>query len=129
MKQEQPAQIPPLLPGTIFLTESPALPVVGMKINTLTPVEELERIGAQLGELTGNWQIKGLCTLAEDPDLFFPTKRSKEALKPLAAICMRCAVETECLEDALDKRIPHGYRGGMSEQVRKKLLKKRDATL
>ena len=59
-----------------------------------------------------------------DPDLFFPAAESgaaRDAQVPAAkAVCARCPVRSECLDEAL-ARIPYGIAGGLTEHERQRL--------
>lgn len=67
------------------------------------------------------WAAYGSCRGA-DPDLFFPGEDSRpdEGLK----ICSGCPVRAECLDWALETRIPYGIWGGMTERARRRLLRR-----
>jgi len=53
------------------------------------------------------------------PDLFFTDSPSRE--KRAVAVCARCPVRDECLDDAVDRDDRHGIRGGMTPAGRKAL--------
>jgi WhiB family redox-sensing transcriptional regulator len=57
-----------------------------------------------------------------DPDLFFPVSEGSpdEALK----VCRACPVREECLEWALDTRVPYGIWGGHTERERRRMLRR-----
>lgn len=75
------------------------------------------------------WQLNGACR-HEDPDSFFleylergPSKRKKE--QKAIAICNTCPVIQQCREHAL--RVPeiYGVWGGLTEEQRRIILRKR----
>lgn len=57
-----------------------------------------------------------------DPDTQFVGGAEQNAAKRL---CVNCEVRTECLAEALDRRIQHGVWGGMTERQRRALLRRR----
>lgn len=69
----------------------------------------------------GDWARRGACSRGNPDDLFVQGAEQNRA----KAICMGCAVRTECLADALDNRTEFGVWGGMTERERRALLKKR----
>lgn len=74
-----------------------------------TELEELE--GALCAEV-GPWL-----------ELWFP--EPGESPEPAKAICRRCPVRTECLDQALRNGKQHGVWGGLSENERKVLRRQR----
>ena len=54
-----------------------------------------------------------------DPDALFVQGAAQNRAK---AVCVGCAVRTECLADALDNRVEFGVWGGMTERERRALL-------
>ena len=67
------------------------------------------------------WAAYASCREA-DPELFFggSDAQTREAVK----ICSGCAVRDECLEWALDMRISYGIWGGLTEQERRRALRR-----
>ena len=65
-----------------------------------------------------DWWDSAVCAQT-DPELFFPEKglRPREA----KAVCARCPVRAECLEDALTQDRVYGVWGGTTERERRKL--------
>lgn len=62
------------------------------------------------------WRDLALCAQA-DPDAFFPGKG--DPIAAARAVCRRCPVARECLEDALAQdEQPHGIWGGKSRRER-----------
>lgn len=54
-----------------------------------------------------------------DPELFFPEKGG--STREAKAVCRRCSLQTECLEQALTTGERFGIWGGKSERERRKL--------
>lgn len=76
-----------------------------------------------------DWQMKGACR-GEDPSLFFhpdgergPAREAREAAAK--AICAACPVRTMCAEHALTVREPYGVWGGLSEDDRDAVYRRR----
>lgn len=84
---------------------------------------------ALVHRLTGarpGWHAEAACR-GEDLSVFFPVRG--DSSKPAKAICERCPVRTECLEEALaDLELDFGVRGGMSARERKALRTARNQT-
>ncbi|MFI6112900.1 WhiB family transcriptional regulator [Kitasatospora sp. NPDC051164] len=57
-----------------------------------------------------------------DPDELFADGAAQNRAK---SVCVGCAIRTECLADALDRRVEFGIWGGMTERERRALLKRR----
>lgn len=82
---------------------------------------------AQLAAQTPNWQALGACRL-EDADLFFPVGQSQEAIEQedeAKAVCRSCSVMERCLSWALETRQDVGVWGGLSEDERRRLHKRK----
>lgn len=74
-----------------------------------------------------DWRHRAVCR-DEDPELFFPVGNSGPALVQTAeakAVCRRCPVASECLEWALENRQYDGVWGGMSEDERSALKRRK----
>jgi WhiB family transcriptional regulator, redox-sensing transcriptional regulator len=72
------------------------------------------------------WWSRAACASA-DPDLFFPISHSGPAVRQVMrakAICARCDIQRECLLYALDAGSIQGVWGGMTEEERKRLLRR-----
>lgn len=67
------------------------------------------------------WAWYASCREA-DADLFF--EGSVEATAEARRICSGCPVRQECLEWALDTRVPYGIWGGLTERQRRRLLRR-----
>jgi WhiB family redox-sensing transcriptional regulator len=61
------------------------------------------------------------CRTADPEELFVEGAAQHKA----KAVCIGCAVRTECLSYALDSRIEHGIWGGMTDRERRALLRRR----
>lgn len=89
------------------------------------PYEEFDP-WACIGPLPA-WRQKAAC-LDEDPELFFPigtTGRALDQIEEAKAVCQHCPVIQECLKWALDTNQDAGVWGGMSEEQRRTLRRKR----
>ncbi|MFJ8857925.1 WhiB family transcriptional regulator [Streptomyces sp. NPDC102451] len=74
-----------------------------------------------------NWRMHAACR-EEDPDLFFPIGSSGPALvqaEEAKAVCGICPVREQCLEWALEKGQDAGVWGGMDENERRALKRRR----
>ena len=74
-----------------------------------------------------DWRFEAAC-LSHDPELFFPIGDSGPAVDQVEAakaVCRTCPVIKECLEWALDTGQDAGVWGGMSEQERLALRRRR----
>ena len=71
-----------------------------------------------------DWRERAACRAGVDPDLFFPAAESGAArdaqVRAAKAVCARCLVRSECLDEAL-VRIPYGIAGGLTERERQRL--------
>ena len=73
------------------------------------------------------WWSRAACSTA-DPDLFFPISGAGLALKQVTrakAICARCPIQQECLSYALAAGPIQGVWGGMTEEERRSLARRR----
>jgi WhiB family redox-sensing transcriptional regulator len=68
-----------------------------------------------------NWRVRASCRDV-DPDRLFVRGADQRQAK---IVCLSCPVRTECLAEALDKRIEFGVWGGMTERERRALLRRR----
>jgi WhiB family redox-sensing transcriptional regulator len=72
-----------------------------------------------------NWRVRASCRDV-DPDRLFVKGADQRKVK---MVCLSCPVRTECLAEALDKRIEFGVWGGMTERERRSLLRRRPDVL
>lgn len=63
-----------------------------------------------------DWIDRALCAQT-DPEIFYPDKGG--TTRPAKAVCARCEVRAECLQEALDTGDEHGIRGGLSPRERR----------
>ncbi|WP_329170520.1 WhiB family transcriptional regulator [Streptomyces sp. NBC_01685] len=74
-----------------------------------------------------NWRMHAACR-EEDPDLFFPIGSSGPALvqaEEAKAVCGICPVREQCLEWVLENGQDAGVWGGMDENERRALKRRR----
>ena len=72
--------------------------------------------------MEGDWRNSANCKTV-DPELFFPTGEKSgfdlDQIDKAKAVCMGCAVLSQCLEYALETNQEFGIWGGMSATERK----------
>jgi len=74
-----------------------------------------------------DWRDHAACR-DEDPELFFPVGTTGPAASQVAqakAVCHRCTVASDCLSWALATGQDSGVWGGMSEEERRALKRRR----
>ncbi|MFI8003133.1 WhiB family transcriptional regulator [Streptomyces sp. NPDC086010] len=74
-----------------------------------------------------NWRMHAACR-DEDPDLFFPIGSTGPALvqvEEAKAVCGTCPVREQCLDWALEYAQDAGVWGGMDENERRALKRRR----
>ncbi|HLS01222.1 MAG TPA: WhiB family transcriptional regulator [Beutenbergiaceae bacterium] len=74
-----------------------------------------------------DWRTKAAC-LNEDPELFFPIGNTGPALVQIEeakAVCRQCPVVEVCLKWAMETGQDAGVWGGMSEDERRSLKRRR----
>ncbi len=74
-----------------------------------------------------DWRDRAAC-LDEDPELFFPIGNTGPALQQIEdakAICRTCPVIDECLKFALENGQDAGVWGGLSEDERRALKRRK----
>ncbi|MDU0968412.1 MAG: WhiB family transcriptional regulator [Actinomycetaceae bacterium] len=74
-----------------------------------------------------DWRSTAAC-LTEDPELFFPIGNTGPAIaqaERAKAVCATCEVVETCLTWALDNNQDAGVWGGMSEDERRSLKRRR----
>lgn len=69
----------------------------------------------------GDWRVRAACR-DENPDQLFVRGAEQRQAR---MVCFGCPVRTECLAEALDKKIEFGVWGGMTERERRALLRRR----
>jgi WhiB family redox-sensing transcriptional regulator len=70
-----------------------------------------------------SWQDAALCAQT-DPEAFFPEKGG--SVRSPKRVCASCPVTAECLEFALENRMPFGIWGGTTERQRRVILAARE---
>lgn len=76
-----------------------------------------------------DWRNHAACR-DEDPELFFPIGNSGPAVTQIEEakeVCRSCPVSTSCLKWALETGQDGGVWGGMSEDERRSLKRRRNA--
>lgn len=79
-----------------------------------------------LGASVDDWRHQAACR-QEDSELFFPIGNTGPALLQIEeakAVCGSCPVLQQCAQWALETREPHGVWGGMSEDDRRRILRR-----
>ena len=71
------------------------------------------------------WQLQALCRGGE-AEIFFPHKGTPAAARPAKRICIGCTVRADCLRYALAHNEVHGVWGGLSENERRELQRRRE---
>lgn len=74
-----------------------------------------------------DWRHNAAC-LTEDPELFFPIGNTGPALAQIERakqVCTRCEVREQCLSWALEAGQDHGVWGGMSEEERRAIKRRK----
>ena len=85
------------------------------------------RSNRRLEDRTMDWRHRAACR-EEDPELFFPIGTTGPALMQVEdakAVCRRCDVVESCLNWALENGQDAGVWGGMSEDERRALKRRR----
>jgi WhiB family redox-sensing transcriptional regulator len=80
-------------------------------------------------EPVSDWRERGAC-VDQDPELFFPSGRTRAALEQTdraRAVCARCAVAGLCLSWALSTGEQFGIWGGTSPEDRRAIRRSRSA--
>lgn len=73
-----------------------------------------------LGFHLPDWYVQALCAQT-DPEAFFPEKGG--STREAKAVCRRCPVQAECIDEALANEERFGIWGGLSERERRKILR------
>ena len=78
-----------------------------------------------------DWRDRAAC-LDEDPELFFPIGSTGPAVHQeieAKQVCGRCPVREQCLTWALEAGQDHGVWGGLTEDERRSLKRRRSRAL
>lgn len=75
------------------------------------------------------WQLEGVCR-SEDPEMFFlpyniRMSEKRKYIERAKAVCRTCPVIEQCLQYALDTEEQYGIWGGLSENERRVILRRR----
>ena len=87
----------------------------------------LSGVMMSLASRQDNWRERGACLLV-DRELFFPLSTAAGSQPQITAakrICARCQVRGTCLDFALSTGQPNGIWGGMTEEERSNLRRRR----
>ena len=82
-----------------------------------------------LGSADSSWRRNASCK-DTDPELFFPIGTTGQALIQITeakVVCDECAVRGKCLDFALETNQDWGIWGGMSEDERREIRRRRAA--
>jgi len=77
--------------------------------------------------ISNDWPDRAAC-IGEDPELFFPIGNTGPAVRQIEeakAVCRTCPVIDKCLEYAIETGQDHGVWGGMSEDERRAIKKRK----
>jgi len=72
--------------------------------------------------MSDSWRQYARC-LGADPETFYPS--SEDQADEARAICAVCPVREPCLEHAIVAREKQGVWGGLTEQERRRLIRRR----
>ncbi len=76
--------------------------------------------------MTADWRDLAACGNDLDPDRWFPGPEApKRQIATLLAVCARCPVRIQCLQDALDRDERYGIWGGVTAEGRRTLARQR----
>ncbi|MFF2657324.1 WhiB family transcriptional regulator [Kitasatospora sp. NPDC058032] len=82
-------------------------------MNTIRELELAHIIGLNRGNQ--HWRLKAACAAHPKPDAWFAPPRAAAHHQALA-LCRRCPVRRECLEDAVECHVTDGIRGGLTSE-------------
>ena len=71
-----------------------------------------------------DWRSEAACR-DHDPELFFPVGRGDPWQLAAIRVCRGCPVRDRCLTWALDHDVAHGVWGGLSEEEREMIARRR----
>lgn len=104
-------------------------PVLFIKEKHMTKVKIKPTINIKAMEASWVWQVNGACR-DMDSNLFYyedqergPAKEARIA--KAKAVCQGCSVKTECLEFALEINERYGIWGGLTEEERQSVKRRR----
>ena len=70
------------------------------------------------------WYLRGACRGLESSS-FYPDPAEEADVARALAVCDRCEVRSDCLDQALFRREPTGIWGGTTERDRRRILRRR----
>ena len=82
----------------------------------------------ELIEITAEWRSNASCAQT-DPDEFFPSSYSRDAVKLAKTVCASCIVRDKCLTEALENNEIDGIWGGTTPHERRWLASRRPGRL
>lgn len=88
----------------------------------------MDKVTAGQSEVVEDWRHRSACRDAADPELFFPAGTVGPALRQIVqakTVCQGCVVRPECLEWALETGQDAGVWGGLTEEERRDLKRRR----
>ena len=101
-------------------------------VNVILPKVVVAEVEANSEILTqGHKVLKNLghsaCFDHPNPEIFFPEKGKDRAqkIKEANQVCSGCVIKTNCLDGALKREEQYGIWGGLTEDERRDLLRKR----
>ena len=75
--------------------------------------------------MTREWVERGICRTSDNPDLWFPNKIPSVEATIAKDICQACPVRHACLEESLQIEGTSGIWGGLDDEERKVLQRRR----
>lgn len=88
----------------------------------------MNKVTAGQTEVLEDWRHRSACRDAADPELFFPVGTDGPTLLQIAeakAVCVVCPVREDCLSWALETGQDAGVWGGLTEEERRDLNRRR----
>lgn len=106
-------------------------PALQIQASELTDTTQIFQTTIQESWSKRTWRNRATC-LGEDPELFFPignTGPSFVQIEEAKAICRRCEVVDTCLRWAIESGADTGVWGGLSDDERRSLRRRRARSL
>jgi WhiB family redox-sensing transcriptional regulator len=96
-----------------------------MALSALTVALSAHMFSAEpLGGAVMDWRAEAACR-ARDPELFFPIGKDDPSQRLAIRVCNGCLVRDRCLAWAFEHDVTHGVWGGLSEQERETIARRR----
>ena len=119
--------------GSHYNDDNSTLPLrLAPIVNAMLPKVVVAEVEANSELLTqGHQVLKNLgysaCFDHPNPEIFFPEKGKDRAKKIEEAkqVCSGCVIKSKCLDDAIGREEQYGIWGGLTEDERRKVLRKR----